>query len=226
GVIQQVERIGKICREREVPFFSDTVQSFGRIEVPYGSIDFFTVSGHKINCPKGIGFLKVNKNYRIKPLITGGGQEFGLRAGTENTAGIIALGRGVEKWESIRKEALDRFYRLEAVFLEKLKGLLPDVKVIGEGKKVPYITTVLFPGVRGQEVVMALGRRGIAVSSGSACSSGGSLPSHVLTACGFGEREAVSGVRFSFGVDTTEEQVILTAEAVSDVYKRLKSFPF
>ncbi|WP_457624250.1 cysteine desulfurase family protein [Persephonella sp.] len=226
GVVQDVKVIGEICRSKGVPFFSDIVQSFGRLEVPYDYIDFFTTSGHKINAPKATGFMKISQEYPLHPLITGGGQEFGIRAGTENTPGIIAFGEAVKTWEENRQAFIDRFRELEKLFIGKLKEVIPDIKVVSEGKKVPYITTVLFPGVKGHDMVIALGRRGIAVSSGSACSSGSPMPSHVLTACGFSEDDALSGVRFSFGVDTDAAWLETAVEEIGEIYRKLSSFPF
>ncbi len=224
GVIQPIKEIGALCREKGVPFFCDTVQSFGKIDVPYSLIDFFTISGHKINALKGTGLLKVSKKFSIEPLITGGGQEHGLRGGTENTTGIISLREASLFWEENKKFHMGRFYRLEELLIKKLKELIPEAKVVAEGKKVPYITTVLLPEVKGHDVVVALGRKGVAVSSGSACSSGSPQPSHVLLACGYGEGEALAGVRLSFGIDTDEEGVLKALEILSDSYRKIKKF--
>ncbi|WP_029523281.1 cysteine desulfurase family protein, partial [Persephonella sp. KM09-Lau-8] len=111
GVIQDITEIGKICREKEVPFFSDTVQSFGKVDIPFEYLDFFSISGHKINAPKGIGLLKINKNIDITPLLHGGGQENGFRSGTENVVGAIAL-----------KEATQNWIENEKIYGKSLKG--------------------------------------------------------------------------------------------------------
>ncbi|MBK3333182.1 cysteine desulfurase [Persephonella atlantica] len=224
GVIQDLEEIGKLCREKDVLFFSDVVQSFGKINVPFDYLDFFSVSGHKINAPKGVGLLKRKKEVSVVPLLHGGGQEFGLRSGTENTSGIVSLKIAAEKWLQIREGFLEKSRKLENMLTFRLKSEIPEIKVVSEGFKVPYITTVLFPGVDGHSMVIALGRRGIAVSSGSACSTGSPLPSHVLLSYGFSEKDALSGVRFSFGFDTTEEDVETAVKETVEVYKKLLSF--
>ena len=224
GVIQDLAEIGKICREKEVPFFSDTVQSFGKIDIPFEYLDFFSVSGHKINAPKGIGLLKINKNIDITPLLHGGGQENGFRSGTENVVGAIALKNAADIWLKSRENILEKFKRLERVLINGLRENIPEIKVVSENNKVPYITTVLFPGVTGQEMVMALGRKGIDVSSGSACSTGSPMPSHVLLAYGFHEKDALSGARFSFGFYTEEEEIKKAISAIVETYKKLKLF--
>ncbi|SNZ09454.1 cysteine desulfurase [Persephonella hydrogeniphila] len=222
GVIQDVKEIGKVCREMEVFFFSDTVQSFGKVDIPFELIDFFSISGHKINAPKGVGIMK--KSSDLVPLLHGGGQEFGIRSGTENTAGILALKEASEIWLNRKDIFIKKTIGLEKLLINKLKENIPEVKIVSENKKVPYITTVIFPEVKGHDMVIALGREGIAVSSGSACSSGSPLPSHVLTGYGYSEEEALSGVRFSFGWDTTEEDISIAVEKSTDIYKKLKRF--
>jgi len=222
GVIQDIESIGKICRDNGVLFFSDIVQSFGRIDVPFKYINFFSVSGHKINAPKGIGFFK--KSGDLIPLLHGGGQEFSIRSGTENITGILSIKEALALWLKRKEDFIKNSIRLENILIKQLKRDIPEIKVVSEGCKVPYITTVLFPGVEGHEMVMALGRSGIEVSSGSACSTGSPVPSHVLISYGFSEKEAVSGVRFSFGIDTKEDDITEAVKKVIEIYKKLKRF--
>jgi cysteine desulfurase len=222
GVMQDLKTIGKICREREVFFFSDIVQSFGKMDIPFNFIDFFSVSGHKINAPKGTGLLKRSSD--LEPLLHGGGQEFGIRSGTENTAGISALGEAVKIWLKRKEEFLKKTKKLEKVLINKLRQDIPEIKVVSENIKVPYITTVIFPQISGHDMVIALGREGVAVSSGSACSSGSPVPSHVLLSYGYSEKDSLSGVRFSFGQDTTEEDVNTAVEKAVKIFKKLKRF--
>ncbi|WP_457635129.1 cysteine desulfurase family protein [Persephonella sp.] len=222
GVVQDLETIGKICKEREVLFFSDVVQSFGRINIPFSYIDFFSVSGHKINAPKGVGFLK--KSGELIPLLHGGGQEFGVRSGTENVIGILSIKEALDIWLKRKEDFIKRSKKLENILIKQLKECIPEIKIVSEGYKVPYITTAIFPEVKGQDMVMALGRAGVEISSGSACSTGSPTPSHVLLSYGFSEEEALRGVRFSFGVETKEEDIIETVEKTVEIYKKLKRF--
>ena len=222
GVIQDIEAVGKICRENGVLFFSDVVQSFGRIDIPFSNLDFFSVSGHKINAPKGVGFFR--KSGDLIPLLHGGGQEFGVRSGTENTIGILSIKEALNIWLKRKESFITKSVKLENILVKQLKEHIPEIKVVAEGCKVPYITTVLFPGVEGQEMVMALGRAGVDLSSGSACSTGSPMPSHVLLSCGFSEKEAMSGVRFSFGIETEEEDILKAVKEVIEIYKKLKRF--
>lgn len=224
GVIQDITEIGKICKGKEVPFFSDTVQSFGKVDIPFEYLDFFSISGHKINAPKGVGLLKINKNIDITPLLHGGGQENGFRSGTENVVGAIALKEATQNWMENKKNLWEKFKRLEKLLINGLRENIPEIKVVSENNKVPYITTVLFPGITGQEMVMALGRKGIDISSGSACSTGSPMPSHVLLAYGFFEKDALSGVRFSFGFYTEEEDIKKAVPIIVETYKKLKLF--
>ena len=222
GVIQDIKAVGEICRENGVLFFSDIVQSFGRIDIPFSNLDFFSVSGHKINAPKGIGFLR--KSGEIIPLLHGGGQEFGIRSGTENVIGILSIREALGIWLKRKEDFIKRSKKLENILVKQLKEHIPEIKIVSEGYKVPYITTAIFPEVKGQDMVMALGRAGVEVSSGSACSTGSPTPSHVLLSYGFSEEEALRGIRFSFGIETKEEDIIEAVEKTVEIYKKLKKF--
>ncbi len=223
GVIQNIKEIHSICKEHDIPFFSDTVQSFLKEDIP--EIDFFSVSGHKINAPKGIGFLKINKNIPIEPLIHGGGQEFGLRSGTENVVYIKALKEAIENWYENRERYISHLKKLKNLFIKKIREELPGEDIISlETKTLPHIVNVIFSKVDAQSIIMALNKEGISVSSGSACSSGSILPSHVLLSYGYSEREALRAVRFSFGIFNTEEEILLSVEKLKKILKELSSF--
>ena len=223
GVLQDIKTISRLCKEREVIFFSDTVQSFMREEIP--EIDFFPVSGHKINAPKGIGFLKRNKNISLSPLILGGGQEFRLRSGTQNVIFIKALTEAVKRWEINKESYLKHLKKLKNHFIKLLKEQIPDVHIVSENVKTsPHITTVILPKVDAQSVIMALNSAGIDVSSGSACSSGTPTPSHVLLSYGYSEEEALRAVRFSFGIQNSVEEIEETVLTLKKVLEKLSLF--
>ncbi|ACO02962.1 MAG TPA: cysteine desulfurase [Persephonella sp.] len=225
GVVQDLESIGKVCKERDVLFFSDTVQSFCKIDINSDSVDFFSVSGHKINAPKGIGFFRRKKDIQLTPLLFGGGQEFGLRSGTENVVYIKALSETVRIWNENRAYFIKKLKDLSGKFINGLKTIIPDVEIVSENaERSPNIITVIFPKIDAQTFIMALNTEGIAVSSGSACSSGTPSPSHVLLSYGYSEEKALRAVRFSFGVDNTEEEVDILLEKIKDIFGKLSVF--
>ncbi|WP_456401452.1 cysteine desulfurase family protein [Persephonella sp.] len=224
GVIQDIEGIGKICKDYNIPFFSDTVQSFCKINIPIEYVDFLSVSGHKINAPKGIGFLRRNSNLKISPLLYGGGQEFGIRSGTENPVSILALSESIKFWDKEGESLINKLTELSNKFIYGLLEIIPEVKIINkDSKRIPNIVNVIFPKIKGHTMVMALNSEGIEVSSGSACSSGSPSPSDVLLAYGLSEEEALRSVRFSFGIFNTEDEVEICLEKIKTVYSRLKS---
>jgi len=168
GVIQPIEEIGKICREKNVLFHSDCVQSFGkiRIDVRKMNLDMLSVSGHKINAPKGIGFLYVKKGVGLKPLFFGGGQEKGIRSGTENTAGIIGLSEAIKI-----KRNEKQVRKMRDVLLDKLLEI-PKSRLNGsKDKRIYNNINVSFYGIEGEGLALLLNKKGICVSTGSACSS-------------------------------------------------------
>ncbi len=221
GVMQDIDTISRICKEKECIFFSDTVQSFLKESIP--DIDFLSVSGHKIHAPKGIGFLKKNKNINIEPLIHGGGQEFGLRSGTENILYIKALKEAVNIWIDNKEKFLNHLKELKKTFINLLHQELPGEEVVSEKvKTLPHIVSVIFEDIDAQTMIMALNSRGISVSSGSACSSGTPTPSHVLLSYGYSPEEALRAVRFSFSVFNTKEEIEKTIEIIKNLKKDFK----
>ncbi len=225
GVLQDLKIIGNICKEKEVYFFSDTVQTFCKEKIDLNFIDFFSVSGHKINAPKGIGLFYKNKNTDIVPLLFGGGQERGLRSGTENVAFIKFLSDAVSIWNKDNQEKISFLKELRDTFEFLLKKEIPDIKIISENvSRIPNISAVIFPKVDAQSMVIGLNSENIMVSSGSACSSGTPTPSHVLLAYGFSEKEALRYVRFSFGLMNKKEEIPVAVEKIKQVFKRLYEF--
>lgn len=225
GVIQDIDTIGKIVKHKGAFFFTDAVQSFLKTDINLDYIDFMSISGHKINAPKGIGLIYKKKEIKLSPLIYGGGQEKGLRSGTENTQLIASLAEAVKIWHKNRQVYSHRLSSLRDMFEEYVFSELDNVTTVSKGaQRLPNISNIIFHGVDAQSMVIALDGEGVCVSSGSACSSGTPSPSHVLLAMGFSEKEALSSVRFSFGIYNTAEEVKQTAEKVVDIYKDLSLF--
>jgi cysteine desulfurase len=217
GTIQPIAEIAKIAKEAGILMHSDGVQAAGRIPVNVTAlgVDLYSVSGHKMYAPKGIGALYVRKGLKLNPLLYGGRHEQQRRAGTENVPGAVAMGAAAS-WlaahgasEGIR--LADLRDRLEQGILERV----PAVSVNGGGPRISGTTNLCFEGIEGESMVIALDLRGFAVSSGSACSSGAVEPSHVLMAIGLTRDRAKSSLRFSLGRANTEEQVDALIDAVA-----------
>ena len=226
GVLQPVDAIGKIASEAQVLFHTDAVQAAAKVPINVRQIgcDALSISGHKIHAPQGVGALYVKKGTRIQPLFHGGRHERSRRAGTENVPGIVALGKAAE----LAKEALDRGDdKKMAAMRDRLEqGILPQVDeagVNGEGAtRVPNTTNIRFDHIEGESLVIALDLKGLAVSTGAACSSGAIEPSHVLIAMGLRADQARSSIRFSLGKQTTEAEIDLALGLVPETVARLR----
>ena len=226
GVLQPVEEIGRIAAEANVYFHSDAVQAAGKVPVGVDGIgcDLLTISGHKINAPQGVGALYVRKGTLLQPQLYGGRHERSRRAGTENVPGIVALGKAAEialagftngDVERIR-ELRDR---LEKTVLEQVEA----IGVNGAGApRVPNTTNLHFDYIEGEALVIALDLKGVAVSTGAACSSGAIEPSHVLTAMGLSGDQARASLRFSLGKQNTAEDVDLLLSILPETVARLR----
>lgn len=225
GTIQPIIEIARIAAEAGVALHSDGVQAAGKIPVPVAELGvaMYSISGHKIGAPKGVGALCVRKGISLKPMMYGGRHEHERRAGTENVAGAVALGRAAQ-WigefgeaENGRQAALRD--RLEQSILDRI----PDTRVNGSGApRVPNTTNVRFDGIDSDALLIALDLKGFAVSSGAACSSGAPEPSHVLLAMGLSRLEARSSIRFSLGRSNNAEQVDALVEALVDSVTHLR----
>ncbi len=220
GGLQPVAELARLAHARGALFHTDAVQALGkiRLDVQALDVDLLTVSAHKIGGPKGIGALYVRRGVELEPLVHGGGQEWGLRSGTENVPGIIGFGRACElalkrllSGEDARVEALRD--RLEAGLLERIDG----ARVNGPADRLPNTTNLTLPGIRGESLVLVADRRGIRFSSGSACKAGNPDPSHALLAMGLTEEQAHCAVRFSLGYDTTEADVDYGLRVIAEV---------
>jgi cysteine desulfurase len=226
GVLQPVDEVGKIAAEAQVLFHTDAVQAAAKIPIDVRRMgcDALSMSGHKIHAPQGVGALYVKKGTRIQPLFHGGRHERSRRAGTENVPGIVGLGRAAQ----LAKESLDRGHvekmaamrdRLE----QRILAHVDEAGVNGQGApRVPNTTNIHFDHIEGESLVIALDLKGLAVSTGAACSSGAIEPSHVLIAMGLRPEQARASIRFSLGKQTTESDIGVALALVPETVARLR----
>lgn len=220
GTINPIAEIGKIAREAGVYFHTDAVQSFGKIPLDMQSlpVDMLSVSGHKIYGPKGIGMLYVRRGINFRSLTFGGSQERKRRPGTENVAAIVGLGAAAQLIHREMAQHREKVGALRDDFQSRLTERFPGVKINGHPQQRLYnILNVSFPAIDNETLLLRLDMAGIAVSTGSACSSGSIEPSHVLRAMGISARQAKSSIRFSFGKDNTPEEVEQVLEVLSSI---------
>jgi cysteine desulfurase len=202
GTIQEVAEIGAICREHEVIFHTDCVQSFGKLPLNFRDLnaDLASLSSHKIYGPKGVGALLVRRGVRISPRFIGGSQERGLRTGTENVPGIVGFGKAAEISGSMFETEIERIKTLRDRLEKEVLDCIPDVVINGSREhRSPGILNISFSGCEGEALMMALDMKGICVSTGSACSAGAIGASHVLIALGMDPILAQASLRFSVG---------------------------
>ena len=225
GTNQPIGEIGKLCRERGVLFHTDAVQAVGAlpIDVQAMHIDLLSLSGHKLHGPKGVGALYIRKGVRIEPLLHGGAQERGYRAGTENVPGIVGLGKAVEM---AYVNLADNAARMTALRDQLVRGLLdrvPGARLNGHPtERLPNNVNMSFDGVEGEALLLRLDLVGVAGSSGSACTSGALDPSHVLLALGLTPAEANGALRLTLGSDTTEEEIASVLDILPPIVEDLR----
>ncbi|MEC1564595.1 cysteine desulfurase family protein [Bacillus velezensis] len=225
GTIQPIDEIGELLSGHQAYFHTDAVQAFGYmpIDVKKSRIDMLSVSGHKLNGPKGTGFLYVNQEVKLSPILLGGEQERKRRAGTENVPGIAGLKEAVVLSNREREEKTAKYKEFKNIIMSTLEKSGATAEVNGDAEKcLPHILNLYFPGVPVEALLVNLDMEGVAVSSGSACTAGSVLPSHVLTAM-FGSESGrlTSSIRLSFGLGNTAEQIETAAEKLAAVVKRL-----
>lgn len=226
GVVQPVEDLGRRKEGENTPLFHiDAVQSFGKIPVRVSDLgcDLLTISAHKISGPKGVGALYVREGIAIEPLQFGGGSEFGLRPGTENVAGIVGLAAAIERTLSRMSETVPRMSALRDRLESGLRGRIPDLHI--NGANAPRICNVLncaIPGMDGETLLLRLDARGVAASTGAACSAGDTEPSQVLLAMGLSRDLARASLRFSLGPENTMEEIEATIRIVEEEVERLR----
>ena len=225
GTIQPVEEIGAICKEKGVLFHTDAVQAAPHlhIDVEKQNIDMLSISGHKLHAPKGVGLLYCRRGIRLNPLISGGGQERGLRAGTENTASIAALAEAMTE----ASESMDAVNELHKSFSKQIYNEVMKIdRVHFNGdyeKRIPSTLNFSFEGVEGESLLLQLDLKGIAASSGSACTSGSLDPSHVLLALGLTHEVAHGSLRISMSEYTTREEIDTLLSVLPDIITKLRA---
>ncbi|HZU33194.1 MAG TPA: cysteine desulfurase family protein [Candidatus Angelobacter sp.] len=226
GVVQPVEEIGKIAQEADVFFHTDAVQAAGKVPIDVQKIacDALSISGHKIHAPQGTGALFIKKGTLIQPQIYGGSHERQRRAGTENLPGIVGLGKAAEvSREWLESGEAAKMAGMRDHFEDSILRAMEDVGVNGQGApRVPNTTNLWFDHVEGEALVIALDLKGLAVSSGAACSSGAIEPSHVLLAMGLPHQRARASIRISLGKQTTREDIEFAAKIIPETVGRLR----
>ncbi|MHA2368971.1 MAG: cysteine desulfurase family protein, partial [Candidatus Hodarchaeales archaeon] len=222
GTLQDIQAIGKICRQKKVPFHTDAVQSFCKvpINVEEMNIDLLTISGHLIYGPKGIGALYVRKGIRLAKLIHGGLFERNLRGGTENIPAIVGFGKAVEltKWSDIEK-----IRDLRQYLTQKMTSEIEDVLLTGpDGDRLPHVASFVIHFIEGESLLLHLDMRGFSVATGSACSTKKLKASHVLTALGIPQEISHGSVRMTLGLGNSKNEVDKLVETVKEVVGRLR----
>ena len=226
GTIQPIKEIGEIAREHGILFHTDAVQAFGQlpIQVDDCHIDMLSASGHKLNGPKGIGFLYIRKGVKIRSFIHGGAQERKRRAGTENVPGIVGLGKAVERAVSTRKERADKEKELRDYLIGRGLKEIPYTRLNGHRTmRLPNNANFSFQFIEGESLLIMLDMEGICGSSGSACTSGSLDPSHVLLAIGLPHEIAHGSLRLTLSEETTKEELDFVVESLKKIIDRLRS---
>jgi len=225
GTLQSLEEIGRIAAEADVCLHTDAVQSAGKVPIDVNKlgVDLLSLSGHKFYAPKGIGALYIRGGTRLRQLLYGGHHQRGFRPGTENVAGIVGLGKAAE---IVRKSLAEDAQRVSALRDKLEHGLLtrvPHARVNGgRAPRTPNTANLVFPGIEGEALLIALDLKGLACSTGAACSSGAVEPSHVLTAIGLPPDEARASLRFSLGRHTTGEEIEFALQVVPAAVEQLR----
>lgn len=223
GNSYDIRYIGSECKKREILFHTDCVQAFSNIDIDVKEfyIDFLSVSGHKFHAPKGVGFLYAKHKEFIRPIIFGGGQEFGLRSGTENIPYIVGIGKAAEiALEDQMSSECNREKR--TLFLDELSKEISDFRINGHPHIGSKVINLYFDGVDGETLLLLLNNQGIFVSAGSACSAHSAVPSHVLKAIGLTDEESRNSIRVSFSSFTTNEEICESAHIIADSVKKLR----
>lgn len=225
GTIQNIKEIGRIARKYNIIFHTDSVQAMGNIKIDVRAlnIDSLSMSAHKFYGPKGIGALYVRNGIKFQKIQDGGHQESDKRAGTENTAGIVGLGKALEIADRRLVEYNNHLKKLSEYYIKELVQRIPNIKINGDTEnKLSGNNNVCFAGIDGSKLILELDKRGICASSGSACSSGFLTPSHVLIATGVPERLARGSLRITFGKENTIEDVNYLIDNLQDIIIKMR----
>ncbi|MBR3928957.1 MAG: cysteine desulfurase NifS [Clostridia bacterium] len=226
GTIQPIEEIASLAHEKGALFHTDAVQAIGsmRFNVKEMGIDMLSLSGHKFHAPKGVGVLYIKNGLRIRPLIAGGAQERTQRAGTENLASIVALGKAITLANENIDEHNAKLSEMRDALIEKILTRIPETRLNGhKEKRLPGNVNVSISYIEGEALLLSLDLKGIAASSGSACTSGSLDPSHVLLAIGLPHEIAHGSLRLSLSEENTMEEVDYVVDALEDIVKRLRA---
>jgi cysteine desulfurase len=227
GTIQDIARIGAVCKKHHVLFHTDASQSFGKVPIDVSSlpIDLLTASSHKIYGPKGVGMLYLRRGVIIDPILHGGGHEWGKRSSTANVAGIVGFAKACELCENVMKTENNRLSTLRDMLIEGILKSIKGTHLNGPrgNKRLSNNVNISFSAVEGESLVLALDFNGIAASTGSACSSKNLTPSHVLTAIGLTHGEAHGSLRMSVGRFTTKEEVAYTIRELKQSVSKLRN---
>lgn len=225
GTIQPIKEIGKIAKEHGIVFHTDAVQAFGQlpINVDEYNIDMLSASGHKLNGPKGIGFLYIRKGLKLRSFIHGGAQERKRRAGTENVPGIVGFGKAVELAVQSMKKRTEYEIQLRDYLIKRVTSEIPFVRLNGhKTKRLPNNANFSFRFIEGESLLIMLDMKGIAASSGSACTSGSLDPSHVLLAIGLPHEIAHGSLRLTLSENTKKEEIDYTVDCIKEIVAKLR----
>ncbi|HMI50333.1 MAG TPA: cysteine desulfurase family protein [Candidatus Saccharimonadales bacterium] len=233
GTVQNLTAIGEMVADTDVYFHTDAVQSAGKLPIDVNSlhVDLLSLSAHKLYGPKGVGALYIREKTKLRQFLFGGHHQRGLRPGTENVAGIVGLGKAAELASQLWQQDAQRIAALRDKLEQGLLAKVPQVRVNGvpsasasaKVPRAPNTSNLLFPGVEGEALLISLDLKGIACSTGAACSSGAVEPSHVLTAIGLSAEEARASLRFSLGRPTTEAEITRALEIIPAAVANLRA---
>ncbi len=226
GTIQPIKEIGEIAKEHDILFHTDAVQAYAQVPINVDEmhIDMLSASGHKLNGPKGIGFLYIRKGIKIRSFVHGGQQERGRRAGTENTPGIVGLAAAAKRSFSMLEEKMKKEIELRDYLISRIEAEIPYCRLNGDRKKrLPNNVNFSFQFIEGESMLILLDSKGIAASSGSACTSGSLDPSHVLLAIGLPHEIAHGSLRLTLSEENTKEEMDYVVEQLTAILERLRS---
>ncbi|MGN0244182.1 MAG: cysteine desulfurase NifS [Lachnospiraceae bacterium] len=225
GTVQPITEIGALAKKHGILFHTDAVQAYGQlpINVDEMNIDMLSASGHKLNGPKGIGFLYIRKGLRLRSFIHGGAQERKRRAGTENVPGIVGLGKAVEIAMETMDERIEKESKMRDYLINEIEKRVPYVRVNGDRiKRLPNNVNISFQFIEGESLLIMLDMKGICASSGSACTSGSLDPSHVLLAIGLPHEIAHGSLRLTLGDENTYEEMDYVIESIVEIVGKLR----
>ena len=226
GTVQRISEISKLCNERNIPFHTDAVQAVGKIpiDVKELGIDLLSISSHKLHGPKGIGALFIKNGIKINPVILGGGQEHGLRSGTENVANIVGFGKACEIAKNNLDENMTYVRKLRDLLVDRVLEEITEVTLNGDPKsRLPNNAHFTFLGVNGEDLIIKLDEYGIAASTGSACSVNTQRASHVLQAMGFSHEQITGSLRLTMGIFNNENEIKQTVVSLKKIVEELRS---